>query len=457
MPYIVTTTSGQSLATIADNTIDSTTTSLVLVGKNYAGYGSFLNENFVKLIENFSNGTAPGSPLTGQLWWDSANTLLKVYTGNQWKQVHTSTAQASAPTNPIIGDLWWNTSTSQLNVYSGSSWIVVGPSTSGSGSSSSTGAFVSTITDTNNISHAVVELNVLNNIIGIVSKDSQFTPQTTIAGFANVYPGFNLISPSTLSGSQFTGTATNATLFNNLSTSDFLRATAASNNGTNTLGVGKLQVGSDLLVDPTSAGYVSVYSNGNLGSGTGKDIYFSVNKAGVQNLSLVLQASSGNLIPGVNNGTDIGSSSVKFANVWATTFRGTAITANYADLAERFAADAVYAPGTVVELGGINEITAAVQELSEAVFGVISTAAGFLMNGAAGEDATHPPVAMNGRVPVRVVGTVKKGDRLVSAGLGLARAATRSEITSFNVIGRALENKTTSGEGTVEAVVKINS
>jgi hypothetical protein len=114
-------------------------------------------------------------------------------------------------------------------------------------------------------------------------------------------------------------------------------------------------------------------------------------------------------------------------------------------------------PGTVVELGGAREITQAVKELSEAVFGVISTQAGFLMNGDAGDNNTHPAIAVNGRVPVRVVGTVRKGDRLVSAGMGLARAADRTEITAFNVIGRSLEDKTTVGEGTIEAIVKLNS
>ena len=77
------------------------------------------------------------------------------------------------------------------------------------------------------------------------------------------------------------------------------------------------------------------------------------------------------------------------------------------------------------------------------------------MNAGAGSNETHPAVAVNGRVPVRVMGTVKKGDRLVSAGNGLARAATRSEITAFNVIGRALASKVDTGEGTVEAIVTI--
>ena len=133
------------------------------------------------------------------------------------------------------------------------------------------------------------------------------------------------------------------------------------------------------------------------------------------------------------------------------------IHAQYADLAERFETDTMYDPGTVVELGGAAEITAVVNELSEEVFGVISTKAAFVMNGRAGNDSTHPPVAVQGRVPVKVTGKIRKGDRLVSAGNGIARAGTKQEITTWNVIGRSLENKDTDGDGTVEAVVKLNS
>ena len=133
----------------------------------------------------------------------------------------------------------------------------------------------------------------------------------------------------------------------------------------------------------------------------------------------------------------------------------TATTALYADVAERFAADEVLAPGTVVELGGVAEITRSRSELSENVFGVISTKPAHLMNGGAGEDSTHPPVAMTGRVPVLVTGAVRKGDRLVSAGNGIARAAKTGEATAFNVIGRALVSKTDTAEGTVEAIVTI--
>ena len=151
----------------------------------------------------------------------------------------------------------------------------------------------------------------------------------------------------------------------------------------------------------------------------------------------------------------MGTSSLKYNTIYAVEFNGTASQAEYADLAERFEADAEYQPGTVVELGGAKEITRASSELSDEVFGVISTRAAYLMNAGAGSDATHPPVAMSGRVPVRVIGAVNKGDRLVSAGNGLARAALKSEVNNFNVIGRALETKYSEEEGTVEAIVAI--
>jgi hypothetical protein len=124
-------------------------------------------------------------------------------------------------------------------------------------------------------------------------------------------------------------------------------------------------------------------------------------------------------------------------------------------LAERFAADDVYDAGTVVQLGGADEITAVQYELSEDVFGVISDTAAYLMNAGAGSDATHPPVAVSGRVPVKVSGTVLKGQRLVSAGSGIARAAVEGEATPFNVIGRALEDKLDDGAGFVLAFVSI--
>jgi hypothetical protein len=138
---------------------------------------------------------------------------------------------------------------------------------------------------------------------------------------------------------------------------------------------------------------------------------------------------------------------------------GTATAAEYSDVAERFASDTAYEAGTVVALGGAAEITAVNEEASDEVFGVISSLdqAAFKMNGGAGTDETHPYIAMTGRVDVKVIGTVNKGDRLVSASVpGYARAATKAECTAFNVIGRALANKTTSGQGSVLAAVRVS-
>jgi len=471
MAYTVTTTNGTVITTVADGTVDTTHTSLTLIGKNYAGYGIFLNENYVTLLENFSNTTPPNAPLTGQLWYDNVNDILKVYNAatNVWKPISSSISQGTAPSAAIsvTGDIWWDTTNAQLKVWSGSAWITIGPAyTSTSGTS---GPVTHTILDSASASHVVTLFYISNSVIMILSKDSSFTPQTAIPGFATVLPGLNLISPSTLTGAQFTGATTGASTLGGFTASQFIKNTEAQTTNYALTAAGGLTVGSDLTFD-SSSGTVSVISN----TGTlNKNIRFDVNKNGVTSQALLITASTNtatlanvvvpgvttvaNLQPSVNGTTSIGLPSNKFGNVYANYLVGTSVTAQYADLAERFEADVSYPAGTVVALGGAKEITAAAEDLTEDVFGVVSTRAAFLMNGDAGNDQTHPAVAVQGRVPVRVIGQVKKGDRLVSAGAGLARAAKRSEITAFNVIGRSLQDKTTTGEGTVEAIVKLNS
>jgi len=147
--------------------------------------------------------------------------------------------------------------------------------------------------------------------------------------------------------------------------------------------------------------------------------------------------------------------------VTAGTLVATCSAAQYSDVAERYHADSEYGAGTIVELGGVNEITKTATELSEEVFGVVSSndTAAFMMNDRADyNDRTHPFVAMTGRVPTNVVGTVTKGARLVSSSTpGYARMAQPGEATAFNVIGRALEAKTDSAMGQVLAVVSIKA
>ncbi len=137
----------------------------------------------------------------------------------------------------------------------------------------------------------------------------------------------------------------------------------------------------------------------------------------------------------------------------------TASSAQYADVAERFEADAPMEAGSVVMVGGSAEITEINSEMSEDVFGVISDKPAYMMNAGAGSDESHPYVAMTGRTPVRVVGEVTKGQRLVTSSTkGCARAVTLGEsITPFNVIGRALESSTDAGIKLVNCAVRSNN
>ena len=430
MSYTITLTDGQIFAVVADGTIN-TSSSMTLVGKNYAGYGAFLDTNFIHLLENSSNTTAPGAPLTGQLWWDSGNGLLKVYNGSTFKTVSAATTSATAPSgaSSVAGDLWYDSTNSQLNVYTGAAWLLVGPqSTSGQGTS---GAIVATITDNVSVNHVVVELWVNNNIVGMISKDATFIPSTAVAGGWGNQPISAGITLATSVGGQtplFNGTATVAQTLLGYNANAFMQTA----NNTSTTGT------------------LSVLNNTGLYVGSNSD--FNVGVTGT-NVNVKNNTNNGNITFGVNvGGTPTTALTIFGANGYVS---GTRITAQYADMAERFAADTEYEAGTVVELGGSAEITKVGADLSDSVFGVISTQAAYLMNSAAGSDVTHPPVAMTGRVPVKVVGRVLKGDRLVSAGNGLARSAKAGEATAFNVIGRALRNKLDNSEGTVEAIVTI--
>ena len=153
--------------------------------------------------------------------------------------------------------------------------------------------------------------------------------------------------------------------------------------------------------------------------------------------------------------TDTGLSYNPSTNVLSTT----ASAAQYADVAERFEADAPMEIGSVVEVGGSAEITEATSDLSEDVFGVISDKPAYMMNAGAGDNTTHPFVAMTGRTPVRVTGVVNKGQRLVTSSIkGCARAVAQGEsISPFNVIGRALESNTDAGIKLVNCAVRTNN
>lgn len=849
MAYNIVKSDGTPLATINDGQTNSTATSLTLVGKNFAGYGTFLNENFVKLLENFASANEPANPKQGQVWYQTSTKVLQLYNGSAWKSISGAQSIADEPTYRVAGDLWFDSVNQQLKVWSGANWVVIGPSfTSTTGTS---GAVADTVIDSSQFSHVVVKFFVQNQLVAVLSKDSAFQPATTIPGFPTIKPGLNLARNTTpelifyenannasylgtLAADQYltkdnalltsklvirnndgieleepSGTVTNAQL--NISNNNiqlvslirgngFLIRTKPDNAGgafQTVLAVDKVTGLISVLNDPTeSAGiatknYVDgkdtatraklstteIAINGNVstltanttvvygnvrtiqthlgfrkgGPGTADDLRYtelfvtnneslvgnlytlwgnvaaihanvlsrtgaapgatasmfsnvqnvqgrvssleaeafrrdgalsltgsivpssedardlgsagfrmrqafltSANVTAVTNLAsinltgdrtkfdpFVVRANpvtimgniqfndnfpavtsnaaigissrlrvsgrlqvlgditipnendfneaynignsatsrynniwvktvnaatlnvsgtiggsgvplsagtitAGDLIPAVDlthnlgNTTDpkrwltinarkfnsdtgvslnptsdgankgirwyatgttgeadigtsamrfgvayvagyssshlvldssgisyqtsgtgtaadgtlnIGTSGRKFGTAWINDLRGTATSAKYADLAERYEADAAYAPGTLVRIGGAKEVTIENDIASTEVLGVVSTKPAHLMNSEAGNDQTHPPVAMIGRVPVRCIGPIAKNDRLVSAGNGCAMAAGSS---LGAVIGRALADKPGDEEGLVEAVVKVN-
>ena len=154
-----------------------------------------------------------------------------------------------------------------------------------------------------------------------------------------------------------------------------------------------------------------------------------------------------------------GTGTASLVDIRANVVHAVATSAQYADVAERFEADAPMGTGAVVEVGGSAEITETTTDLSDRVFGVISENPAYAMNAGAGNNESHPFVAMTGRTPVRVTGVVNKGDRLVTSTVkGCARAvATGESITPFNVIGRALESSTDAGIKLVNCAVRTNN
>ena len=179
--------------TIEDNTVNNQT-SVNFPGKNTTSYGTVISENFLQLLENFANSTAPLRPIEGQLWFDNAAGVnqLKVYDGANWvasgglkKAINQPSASES-----ISGDLWVDTNAQQLYLFTGSGWILIGPQYS---QGLTTGATPVSVTGTDDLSYSIVKLEVEAQTVTIISKNS-FTPKITIPGFSALNPGVNLSS-----------------------------------------------------------------------------------------------------------------------------------------------------------------------------------------------------------------------------------------------------------------------
>jgi hypothetical protein len=402
MAYTIIKSNGTVLTTIPDGTINTTSTSLGLVGKNFAGYGQTIDTNFVRQLENFASSTPPANPLRGQLWYNTTNSTMYVCPSdgetdaNEWLAL---------------------TSSSDTGVTTFGSIVVTG------------NISANNINLTNSLNAA--NITALNATItaNLAASNAQLTTaniaslNTTLIDAGSTSTSGSVIGVWSFDGSGNAIIANTGNIFIN-SSYGILTDNYRFANGVPVSFAGTYS-------NSNVASYLPTYS-GIIGDGTASVIFRG------RQITAGGQSTTGNI---TGNWTLIGTSR---------------LNATYADIAERFEADAIYEPGTVVELGGEKEVTAVKFDLSEDVFGVVSNTAAYLMNSTAGNDETHPPVAIGGRVKVKVIGKINKGDRLVSAGNGIARSALKGEATPFNTIGRSLENKTTDVIDLIEAVVLIN-
>jgi hypothetical protein len=518
MAYKINNTAGTNIVTLADGTIDTATTDLALFGKGYAGFGERLNENFVKLLENFSNTTAPSNKVKGQLWYDSLNNQIQVWNGSKWKPVGSSTNSQTSPSNANLGDFWFDTINNQFYVYNGTVWTLIGPTTVvGSGV---TQVVSDTIADNVGVNKSILKFITNDIIVGIVSAE-EFTPGTALSGYTTIFKGITL--GTNVVGNKLHGTSTDSDSLGGVGAAGYLRANT---NDTTTGSLGIINdtgltvgAGSDLSISVSTDDVIiqNTTSNG--------DIVFKVNDGGAVKTVLTMSGSEGmitdlkvknlevtgthttvntttltvedNIIElnrnissaagmpnysglKVNRGEISSDTEQDLYWVWDETFaddgttiygnaggawtafksgggdelsaptlvdlranivHATSTSAQYADLAERYAADMPLEVGELVILGGSQEITKCQKEFDDAVFGVVSESPAFLMNALAGNNESHPMIALKGRVKVKLKGTAKAGDRVVSAGNGEAKVAQLEDCTAFNTIGRVLKHK----------------
>jgi len=476
--------------TVQDSVVNSET-DLSFIGRGYAGYGEVIAENFLHLLENFSNTTAPSKPVQGQIWYDSSDNRLKVYSGTAFVPAGGNAPyQSSAPSSLAQGDIWIDSDTGQLYFYNGTSSILVGPpSTTGT----TNGFTFDSILDSSDATQNITNIFNDGNRIAIISEDS-FTPKVSISGFATITKGITL--STAIADMKFAGTATNADKLGNVDATNYLRSNA-NDTTTGTLGIvtdSGITVGADndlsITVDGTGVNIANTTAN--------TDISFKINDSGTTKTAMAIDGATGrigigntsptqildvtgtvkatalsgpltgdvtgnvtgsaslNLLKtgGTLTGTltskaikptddatfDIGTASLSYNTVFAK-----ATSAQYADLAEKYETDSNYAVGTVVVFGGEKEVTQSTISNDTRVAGVISENPAYLMN----DKSEGQAIALVGKVKCKVHGMVSKGDLLTTCGThpGCAQKAITPVLGS--IVGKAMENKDDAGESVI--------
>ena len=489
MAYIINLTNGTQLTSVEDGTIDQSTT-LKLVGKNYAGYGEIQNENFVHLLENFSSANQPASPLSGQIWFDSAVKKLKFYDGTKFRTTGGAEVSTTQPVGLTTGDFWWDTNNNQLYAQNANGgFVLIGPQSIGETVSAMVTGIVR---DSNQVNRTIIKGTVEDGVVFVVSN-AEFTidstdPNNVITGFDVIRQGVTLRNTTaatngvTATAHRFHGTATNAEKLNGLPASDYAIAGNANFTSTVRLADDGLTVGAanDLKISIENG------DQGLIENTTGTKIKFKVKSSGGVATEVAEFQATG-LIPVTTTTFDIGDVNYKWRNIYATNFNGlatnainlqvganyrtgdvnatnntvavrdssgnlaanvfngTSTSARYADLVEKYVTDKEYPVGTLMMIGGDAEATACENEHGICI-GVISTKPAYLMN----SEAEGQAVALVGRVPVRITGPVNKGEPVHVAENGTASVEGKGDM-----IGIALESNDRHEETLVECILKL--
>lgn len=466
MPYTINRYNGTKVTVVADGTIDNTL-DIKLIGKNYAGYGEIQNENFVFLLENFANNSQPSKPVSGQIWFDTANSRLKFYDGAKFRTTSTVEVSGVSPTGLISGDFWFDNAKNQLYTWNGTNFTLIGPQ----GVGQTTTQMVSAIVyDTGGGAHSVIKAVANDSTLFVISPDGEFLLDNTrnaITGFTIIYQGVTLaytndVGHTTQSSYRYWGTSSDSDKLGGYSASDFAPTNNASFTGLTNFGDNGFTVGNT----PTlSVSLIS--STPTIKNTVGNTVKFQTTVA--SNLVTPVQLVGLDVLPGADNVSNLGSATLRFKELHATSitgivtqansllvdnnyyalgtvdatpgtivartntdevingftvtagaikgtyFVGTATSANYADLAEKYLADDEYEVGTVVIIGGAEEITAS--QIGKRAIGVVSENPAYIMNA---DLVNGTMIALKGRVPVKVTGPVNKGDKMISGPNGTA-------------------------------------
>jgi hypothetical protein len=319
MAYQVDKFNGTFLTSVADGTID-TTTDLRFVGKNYAGYGEVQNENFLHLLENFSNTTSPPKVIEGQIWYDSGNKKLKFYDGTKFKSASGAEVSDTAPGGLGTGDMWWDTAAKQLYAWSGAEFVLVGPEASPDLGTS--GVVAQVVKDTGNTNHSILKMIAGGRTVGIISQTA-FTLNSTvnpIEGFTLVKKGFTLVNTDSngITSDDFVywGTTSNSLKLGGVSADNFLQKGEVAFTSTIRFDDNGYTLGdqNDLKV---------IIENGDdivFESITGEPISFLVNAGVTRNKAGEFTITG--FRPGLNNEFDLGETSLRWKDVYAADYYG---------------------------------------------------------------------------------------------------------------------------------------